>query len=1028
MEETCAAKHAYWRRINGAGTGKLVLAHATRLGEEECLLTVVSRPASPLEVQATISPAKARKKYVPVVGPRLKWLLWSIFGVFAVLGVNSVYLVSIRLLEWVSKVRDPLGVGLVYQNYFYQYMFLVHLGLGLLITLPFVIFGLLHIRNARNRPNRRAVRAGYALFFTGLFLLFTGILLTRFIVDLKTPAVRSVIYWAHTIAPLAVAWLFILHRLAGRRIKWKVGATWAAVAGVFALVMTLLHSQDPTKWNTVGPKEAEQYFFPSLVRTSTGNFIPADTLMMNQYCMECHKDIFGNWFHSAHRFSSFSNPAYLFSVRETRKFSMEQDGNVKRSRWCAGCHDPVPFLSGEFEHPRFDDPEYDLSKDPMASAGISCTVCHAVTNINSFRGNADFTITEPVHYPWAKSENAFLKWINFTLVKANPKFHKETFLKPLHKTPEFCSTCHKVHLPPELNSYKWLRGQNHYDTYHLSGVSGHGVQSWYYPPKATDNCSECHMPLLASANDFGAKPHFEKDPAKPLFGKLAVHDHLFPSANTFVGGLENAPSWVNERHDKFSEGFIRVDLFAIKDGASIDSPLIAPLRPEVPTLKPGKSYLLEAVVRTVKIGHPFTQGTVDSNEVWLDVTLKCGDRVIGRSGGINPEDGEVDPWSHFINVYMLDRNGNRIDRRNPQDIFTPLYNHQIPPGAADVIHYAFTVPPAAEVTGPITAEIKLNYRKFDTKYVKHFEGEKFVRNDLPVSVLATDSISFPVDHHPHYAIPVNSPSKIDLWQRWNDYGIGLFRKGEKGSSKGELRQAEAAFAQVETLGKADGPLNRARVYIKEGRLDEAVTALNLAATHDPPAAPWSVAWFTGLVNKQNGHLDAAIMNFTSIVEMKKTQQCLDRGFDFSQDYVLLGELGQTLFERAKQERGPERQAQRVELLNAAAGRFEEVLTYDSEDLSSHYNLSLIYAQLGDQENAKKHGALHRKYKPDDNAADGAIAIARMNDPAANHAAEAIVIYDLQRAGAYELMKETTEITESTESTEQEAIETTDEHG
>ena len=32
-------------------------------------------------------------------------------------------------------------------------------------------------------------------------------------------------------------------------------------------------------------------------------------------------------------------------------------------------------------------------------------------------------------------------------------------------------------------------------------------------------------------------------------------------------------------------------------------------------------------------------------------------------------------------VYMLDKDGNRIDQRNPQDI-TPLYNNQIPPGAA----------------------------------------------------------------------------------------------------------------------------------------------------------------------------------------------------------------------------------------------------------------------------------------------------------------------------------------------------------
>ena len=958
----------------------------------------------------------ARKKYVPVVGPKLKILLLGIFAMFALIGVNSVYLVSIKLLEWSTKVT--------YQNYFFQYMFMVHLALGLALVLPVIIFGICHIRNARNRPNRRAVRAGYALWISGLILLFTGLALTRFIVDLRDPAIRNVLYWVHAIAPLAVVWLFILHRLAGRRIKWKVGVTWAAVAGLFALVMTVMHSQNPTKWNIAGPKDGEKYFFPSLVKTSSGNFIPADTLMLNDYCMQCHQDVYNNWFHSAHHFSSFSNPAYLASVRETRKFSMEKDGNVNRSRWCAGCHDVVPFLSGEFEDARFDDANYDLSKDPMASAGITCVSCHAIINVNSTRGNADFTVEDPVLYPFTKSDNSFLKWVNSTLIKSNPKFHKETFLKPLHKTPEFCSTCHKVHLPPELNSYKWLRGQNHYDSYHLSGVSGHGIQSWCYPPKATDNCNQCHMPLMAS-NDFGAK-FFEKDEKNPLHDKLTVHDHMFPSANTAVNKLLGSPEWVNEKHEKFSEGFIRVDLFGLKEGGTIDAPLLAPLRPEVPTLQPGKTYLLETVVRTVKIGHPFTQGTADSNEVWLDVTVKSGpgvievslrpvqesitgsadskllpgEQIIGRSGGINPEDGEVDPWSHFINVYMLDRNGNRISRRNPQDIFTPLYNHQIPPGAADVIHYAFTVPP--DVQGQITVDVKLNYRKFDTDYMRFFQGDQFVKNDLPISVLAKDSVSFPVESTGARPIPVNSPSSVEAWQRWNDYGIGLFRKGEKGSSKGELRQAELAFAEVEKLGRADGPLNRARVYIKEGRLEEAVTALNLAEQHNPPAPPWSVTWFTGLVNKQNGHLDEAIANFMTIIDMKDTQACLDRGFDFSQDYVLLAELGQTLFERAKQERGEARKAERERLLNEATKQFEKVLTFDSEDLTAHYNLALIYAQLGDPQRAQEHRALHKRYKPDDNAADRAISTARMNDPAANHAAEQIVIYDLQREGAFEL--------------------------
>ena len=55
-------------------------------------------------------------------------------------------------------------------------------------------------------------------------------------------------------------------------------------------------------------------------------------------------------------------------------------------------------------------------------------------------------------------------------------------------------------------------------------------------------------------------------------------------------------------------------------------------------------------------------------------------------------DGTVDPYSHFINVYMLDRDGNRIDRRNPQDIFVPLYNKQIPPGAGQVVHFGARCP------------------------------------------------------------------------------------------------------------------------------------------------------------------------------------------------------------------------------------------------------------------------------------------------------------------------------------------------
>ena len=217
-----------------------------------------------------------------------------------------------------------------------------------------------------------------------------------------------------------------------------------------------------------------------------------------------------------------------------------------------------------------------------------------------------------------------------------------------------------------------------------------------------------------------------------------------------------------------------------------------------------------------------------------------------------------------------------------------------------------------------------------------------------------------------------------------------------------MRQAEAAFQRVEELGRPDGPLNLARVYLAQGTVQsEAIDALTRAADFDPPAPSWSVAWFTGLVNKQNGFLDEAIANFESILELDD-EETRRRGFDFSLDYRLLNELGQTLFERAKQERGSAREARRRELLTAARTRFEETLGLEPENVTAHYNLYLILKQLDEDEEAERHFGLYSKYKPDDNARDQAVATHRAANPAANHAAEAIVIYDLRREGAYEL--------------------------
>jgi tetratricopeptide (TPR) repeat protein len=738
-------------------------------------------------------------------------------------------------------------------------------------------------------------------------------------------------------------------------------------------------------WNLLGTPEvgppAEPAFATTLIRTPGGERLAAEAFMTDDFCAECHTDVAAGWRMSSHRLSSFNNPFYSFSVQETRKVSMDTTGTMAKAQFCGGCHDIVPLLSG-----RFDDPEFDIAGDPTAHAGLTCTSCHAITRVNSVLGNADFTIEEPLRYPFERSENAFLKAVGKQLIKAKPAYHKQGLLKPFHSSPEFCGSCHKAHLSAAVNDYKWLRGQNHYDSFMQSGVPGHRVDSFYYPPRATRTCATCHMPLEAS-----------DDPAARDFdgsGARKIHSHFFPAANTGLAHALDLPAKAIAAHRRMLEGTARIDIFGVREAGEIDGVLHAPLGGSDLVLEPGRRYLVEAVVRNLRVGHHLTQGTADSNELWVDVSVSAGGRLIGRSGAIGP-DGTVDPWSFFVNAYVLTKHGERLDRRNGQDSFVTLYNHQIPPGAAAVVHYLLAVPD--DVSGPINIEAALRYRKFDTTYLKHVQGDRFRHNDLPVVTLASDRIS--VSTGPGEAkSAVGDGGKPDLWERWNDYGIGLLLSGGE-ARQSTLRQAEHAFAQVEALERPDGPLNLARVYLKEGRVDEAAAALRRAAGRYPDYRPWTRAWLTALVDRENGHLDEAAATLRALLDTRFAE-ARERGFDFAQDFRARNMLGRTLYERARQERGAARVERRRALLEEARAEFVQVLTQDPENLTAHFNLALIYADLGEAARAEAHRVLVAKYRPDDHAAERAVAMHRRRNSAANHAAEPVAVYSLQRPGAY----------------------------
>ena len=968
-------------------------------------------------------PPEPRRRTGRAVGPRLRAVLWVAVAVLVPLLANSLYLVGVRAADAARAAGyasfDPL-------NWFVPWMLLGHVALGLLATAPLVAFGVVHMVTARGRANRRAVRAGYATFAAALGLLVTGFLLCRVegVIDLAHPLGRAVVYGLHVGLPVACGVLYWRHRAVGRRVNWRAGRRLAAGTLGLAGVLGGVHLLDPHGAAADGRATGAAPFAPSLADTADGRFVPAARLSNDAACAECHTDAHAAHMTSAHRFSSFNNPLYLASVRATRATLLARTGSDEAVKWCAGCHDPVPLLSG-----RLDDPFFDDRTDPAAEAGITCTVCHAISEVGAHggaRGNADFTLTAPQPYPFEGRREPLLKWINRQLVRAKPAVHKRDMLKPLHKSAEFCATCHKVGLPPEVNGHRWLRGQNHYDGFRLSGVRGTSAGAFYFPPKAEANCNGCHMPRVPS-DDFGAAPHaddssspaFEtpafETPAfeTPAFETLSIHDHRFLGANTALPWLRGDAESVRA-HARFLKDCVRVDLFGVRAGGVLDGELTAPLRPTVPTLAPGETVLLETVVRTLTLGHPFTQGTADSNEVWLELTVSTGDGSAGEtlltSGAIDPVTGAVDPRAHFFDAFVVDRDGNRIARRNAEDIFATLYSHQIPPGAAALIHHRLTVP--ADAAGPVTVSARVRYRKFRPDYLRFAAaaarpGDAPLRADAdapPVVTLASDSVTFPVagSSAASHAEVVNPPRDVPAWERWNDAGIGSLLKGTA-----ELRQAAECFARVEALGRYDGPLNLARVHLAEGRPELAAAALDRAAARDAPAAPpWTVRLLSGHVRRETGDLDAAAVDYREVLRWDRppTPAMAARGFDFAGDDAAALALGRTYHDLARRERDPGRASERTRLLRMAVECFERVLAADDEHVAALDNLARLHRELDEPVRAAAYRARHAVHRPDDAAASEALRRARVRYPHAAAAAETVTVYDFRPAAATDATK------------------------
>jgi hypothetical protein len=881
-----------------------------------------------------------------------RWIKWSLVGLVVLL-VNTGYL-----------------AGFPSPTIFYVGNVLLHLALGLALTVPAVLLV------------KRIPALGFFLFTSG-----TGIVIAL----IGNTFNHRWVLWTHVAFGIIAIAALIPY------LRTQTFAAQRAVAGGCAALVLLTvagwgyHRFFPNLADRIinpltapvsmegeggGPKSP---FFPSSSKTNVGGRIPSNFFMDSKACGSCHKDAYEQWNSSAHHFASFNNQFY----RKAIEYMQDTQGTVQPSKWCAGCHDHAVLFNGSWDRPikeQIDTPE--------AQNGLGCMSCHSIVHVGSSMGNGDFTMEYPPLHDLANSSNKVIKSVVNYVTYLDPAPHKRTFLKPFMRgedSAKFCSTCHKVHLDVPVNNYRWFRGFNDYDNWQASGVSGEGARSFYYPPKSLA-CGGCHMPLVNST-----------DPGN-RYGK--IHSHRFPAANAALAVANKDTKQLDATIKFLTSGFMTVDIFAaspisdkqvgaqmrrvasdvpkaesgmaVGEEAEQSGPALirevgeinAPINHAGASLAPGKTTRIDVVVRTKKIGHFFPGGTIDAEDVWLE--LKGNDangKTIFWSGKVEDNGkGPLAPGAHMYRAYQLDAEGNEINKRNAWQARSALYVRLIPPGAADVAHFRVKVPNDAK--GPITFTAKLNYRRFTHYYTQFAYAGKpkpgqdskllninsnsleysFNKSDIPANVsgqikdripdipiitVAQTTVTLPVGECKWTPVA----QKVDR-ERWNDYGIGLLLQGD-------LKAAEYAFRKVTEAepGYADGWLNVARALIQEGETDAAKPLVAKALQIDPSLG--RTYYFRALIEKADGDYDAALRSL-KIVSDK-----------YPRDRVVLNQIARVQFLKRD--------------YNNALKTLDQVSLVDPEDLQMHYTRMLCYRGLRDAAKTQVEEQLFRRFKAEESS-------------------------------------------------------------
>jgi tetratricopeptide (TPR) repeat protein len=619
------------------------------------------------------------------------------------------------------------------------------------------------------------------------------------------------------------------------------------------------------------------------------DFLPAGAFPDAAYCGHCHQEAYHQWRQALHS-NSFRAPFYRASVN-----ILIRTKGIEFARHCDSCHNPVGVLAGALNTGSTLDRSFDRD-------GLTCATCHSIQSVQTKLGNGGFVMGVPAVMV-DEQGNRIPGIVPDAEILAHPDRHSQAVMRNILHTPEFCASCHKANLPPQLNSYKWIRAFTAYDEWQNSKFSQRNPLTFYSADFSS--CQGCHMMRQAiKLPDPGAKN-----------GYLASHRWL--AGNTAVPFYYGFDEQLDQTIEFLKSGkYINVDLFALK--AESGGPMLAPLGTKPFTLKPNQMVDAYVIVQNKNIGHSLVPEVRDLYEAWLQFTVKDASGAKVYDSGYLKPDGMLDERAHSFTNRPVDLTGSFVDNHKVFTIHSMAYDNTVQAGRSALVRYQFQVPESAK--SPLTITARVNYRHLRQSYLNNVLGKDHPA--YPVVELSATTRTLNIGDNPAMTpLATDNPE----WMRWNNAGIGYL-------DQLQYEDALQAFAQVVRLRPdyKDGYINLGITYIEWEKYDEARAPLEKALTLRPDDA--RALYYLALVERRQRHSEAEVADLEKVVAQ----------YPYSRD--ARRELGISYYQQHRSDE--------------AMQQFKALQAIDPDDLAAHYNLAILYRRMGMKQQAAQEASLY----------------------------------------------------------------------